>query len=1145
MGFGNKKSGTKNHHHEELDDFEYIDLDADEEQDDFELVSLNADMEASEELTQSYANAPKTEVLYEPEPENILKSNSGKKHMELHSGRAESEEKFKEKSEENSEDLEIEDLSMEDFDDFEELEADDLNEDEIEAEIEAEIPAGTKKHSFHSTGKKVKSQSAAADYSVSERIRAFVEKKIANFSKMDWIICGMGVLILAAALAVVGIWLVRSNSSGQKAATMAQTGQELVDIGIAGQSGLMAVTDAQLAKQADILPEEPDITQEPDENEIIEVKVTFTSVEKDLKIKFVNNNTGKLINNAKFTVTLTDSSGKEKEYADDDMDGIIYNASMTPGEYQVSVEVPENYEIVICDSKVKVRDTIVYEQVDVADEIKSESEVNVATEDASVNVQIQEEVVTGNLTDTVEWVESTKTLIAGEGDYSEIQKSAIMDPAQIVSRTFLAMTMQVVNDSVGEITQTDTPTNTPTDTPTPTAEPTPMDTPTPTQPAVTITEIEVKIDPSSVSMKVGETTTLSASVTVKKSDNTSASGEYTWSSSDTSIATVSGGTVEAVKAGTATITVTSKDTVNGNVKTAACTITVSDVTYVKSISLDQTSVTVAIGDTVTLKPTVTMSDNTSDTTGKDITWSSSDTNIAKVEGGRITPVAAGKATITASYKDSSGNTVQAQCSVTVNAALSVKLDQEKATVAVGAKIKLTATVNKNGTATTSGTEGIVTWSTSDKSIATVDEKTGEVTGVKAGTVTITATTVEKDASGNQIKAACTVTVTNGTLEIKLDKDKLTMYTEAKTTLVATVIKNGVTLTSATEGVVTWSASDKSIATVNEKTGEITAVKAGTVTITATTVDKNSEGKQISVSCTVTVKNDPSKDKVSKLLDKNGNQVYILDASGKYTEATYADYYTAAKFYIRVAQQYKYTGWQTIDNRTYYFDKNGVPVTGEQIIQGVKYNFASDGALSMGDGTFGIDVSKWNGNIDWNAVRNSGVSFVIIRCGYRGSTKGALVEDSAFRRNIEGATAAGLKVGIYFFTQAVNEVEAVEEASMVLSLVKNYKISYPIFIDTEACGGRADKISRETRTAVCRAFCETIRNGGYTAGIYASKSWFTDNLNVGSLNSYKIWLAQYATTPTYTGRYDLWQYSSKGKINGISGDVDLNYSYLGY
>ena len=223
------------------------------------------------------------------------------------------------------------------------------------------------------------------------------------------------------------------------------------------------------------------------------------------------------------------------------------------------------------------------------------------------------------------------------------------------------------------------------------------------------------------------------------------------------------------------------------------------------------------------------------------------------------------------------------------------------------------------------------------------------------------------------------------------------------------------------------------------------------------------------------------------------------------------------------------------------------VKGTQVIQGATYNFdATTGALVASSGILGIDVSKWNGTIDWNAVKNSGVNYVIIRCGYRGSTTGALIEDPKFKSNIKGATSAGLKVGVYFFSQATNEVEAVEEASMVLSLVSGYKLSYPVFLDVEPSGGRGDGISTETRTAVINAFCQTISNSGYSAGVYANKTWLNSKINTGSLaSSYKIWLAQYAAAPSYGGRYHIWQYTSKGSVNGISGNVDMNLSYLGY
>ena len=194
---------------------------------------------------------------------------------------------------------------------------------------------------------------------------------------------------------------------------------------------------------------------------------------------------------------------------------------------------------------------------------------------------------------------------------------------------------------------------------------------------------------------------------------------------------------------------------------------------------------------------------------------------------------------------------------------------------------------------------------------------------------------------------------------------------------------------------------------------------------------------------------------------------------------------------------------------------------------------------------GIDVSVWNGDIDWNKVKKSGVSFVIIRTGFRGYTEGGLFEDNRFRQNIQGATNAGLKVGVYFYSQAINEKEAIEEAKMVLNQVKGYKLTFPVFIDVEESGGRADKLTNGERTKVINAFCQTIQKGGLKAGVYANKTWLTEKINVSALSGYKIWLAQYNDKVTYSGRYDMWQYSSKGSVPGISGNVDMNISYLGY
>ncbi len=195
---------------------------------------------------------------------------------------------------------------------------------------------------------------------------------------------------------------------------------------------------------------------------------------------------------------------------------------------------------------------------------------------------------------------------------------------------------------------------------------------------------------------------------------------------------------------------------------------------------------------------------------------------------------------------------------------------------------------------------------------------------------------------------------------------------------------------------------------------------------------------------------------------------------------------------------------------------------------------------------GIDVSKWNGEIDWEVVKAEGVDFAIIRCGYRGSSSGWLLEDPYFYKNLTGAKKAGIKVGLYFFTQATNLVEAVEEASMVGSPLGDTEIEYPVFIDTEGAGGngRADNLDPGTRTAVVNAFCQTIQNAGLDAGVYSGRNWFYNNLIVDEMEAPNVWLAEYRQTPLYEGRYDMWQYTSSGSVAGIEGRVDLNISYLG-
>lgn len=281
------------------------------------------------------------------------------------------------------------------------------------------------------------------------------------------------------------------------------------------------------------------------------------------------------------------------------------------------------------------------------------------------------------------------------------------------------------------------------------------------------------------------------------------------------------------------------------------------------------------------------------------------------------------------------------------------------------------------------------------------------------------------------------------------------------------------------------------------------------------------------------------DASSALVDANGNQLY-LDAEGK-TKATAADYKEGTTYYY-AESSYTYYGWQSVNGISYYYDKNGNKVTGTQVIQGVSYNFGTDGALLV-NGT-GIDVSKYQRNIDWAQAKSS-VAFAIVRCGYRGMYDGQLHEDPYFYKNMSGAKAAGVKTGIYIYSTALNEAEAVQEASMAVAMAnKAGGCSYPIYIDMEDTKRGVNKLSTEQRNAIINAFCTTVQSAGYKAGVYASKNWMTKYINASALpGSCYIWVAQYNTSCSYSGKYSMWQYTSKGSVPGIKGNVDMNKSYF--
>lgn len=333
--------------------------------------------------------------------------------------------------------------------------------------------------------------------------------------------------------------------------------------------------------------------------------------------------------------------------------------------------------------------------------------------------------------------------------------------------------------------------------------------------------------------------------------------------------------------------------------------------------------------------------------------------------------------------------------------------------------------------------------------------------------------------------------------------------------------------------------------VSSSNGSVSVVDNGNGTYTITTgiVEKDTtatisflttlpDGQTLSVACNVTVVGTKS-----PIFGANGEGLY-LDNEGK-TTATVADYADGKNFfYVEKEEETKYYGWQNINKIRYYFDKDGNKVTGVQVINGSQYTFGTDGALLTSG--YGIDVSKWQGSIDW-AQASTAVSFAIVRAGFRG-TSGNIAEDPYADRNLTNAKANGVKVGIYFYSRAMNEVQAVEEASLAIAIAnRNGGLSLPIYIDMEDSCQLA--LSQAERDNIVRAFCTTVQNSGYSAGVYANKYWLTNYLTPSSYGGYSIWCAQYNTECTYTGRYDIWQYSSKGSIPGISGNVDMNISYF--
>lgn len=330
----------------------------------------------------------------------------------------------------------------------------------------------------------------------------------------------------------------------------------------------------------------------------------------------------------------------------------------------------------------------------------------------------------------------------------------------------------------------------------------------------------------------------------------------------------------------------------------------------------------------------------------------------------------------------------------------------------------------------------------------------------------------------------------------------------------------------------------------EKTTKKVAYKAKTdvVTKVATGNKKTDEDKGNDKVSDSSLTDEGSGDKLTDHQDSSSSSS-SSSANSKTVKSEYTDY-----VYVNTSSL---KGWQTIDGCEFYFDSNHKPLTGMQKIGGRNYYFNKYGGKAS---LVGIDVSQWNGSINWSKVKEDGVDFAIIRVGFRGYGTSEPVKpvllDTNVETNIVNAKKAGLDIGLYFYSQAITLDEALEEAGACVNFAKKYGIQYPIYFDTEYSNpdrdGRADSLTKTQRTNIALAFCEAVKNAGYKAGIYASKSFYYDELNFSKLSSYNIWVAHYTSKETdFKYDYKIWQYSSTGSVSGISGDTDLNISLYDY